>query len=131
MNKVILLGRTTRDIEIRYSQSAEPMAVGKFALAVNRQFKKDGKQEVDFINCTVFGKKAESLEKWVKKGQQIAVEGRIQTGSYTNKEGQKVYTTDVMVDNWEFAEGKKIENSREGGIEGFTEMNDEPADLPF
>lgn len=105
MNKVILIGRTTKDAEVRYSQGSN-MAVAKITLAVDRKFKKDGEPTADFINCTAFGKTAEVSEKYVFKGTKIAVVGRIQTGSYTNKDGQKVYTTDVMVEELEFCESK-------------------------
>jgi single-strand DNA-binding protein len=106
MNRVILCGRIVRDPEVRYSQGATPMAVAKFTLAVDRKFKKDGEQSADFINCTAFGKTAEVIEKYVKKGTKIIVEGRWQTGSYTNKDGNKVYTNDCMVENIEFCESK-------------------------
>ena len=106
MNRVILCGRIVRDPEVRYSQGATPMAVAKFTLAVDRKFKKDGEQSADFINCTAFGKTAEVIEKYVTKGTKIIVEGRWQTGSYTNKDGNKVYTNDCMVENIEFCESK-------------------------
>ena len=109
MNKVILIGRTTRDADVRYSQGNN-LAVAKFNLAVERKFKKDGEQGADFINCIAFGKTAEVIEKYVVKGTKIAVTGRIQTGSYTNKDGQKVYTTDVLVEEVEFCESKKSNN---------------------
>lgn len=106
MNKVILMGRVVREPEVRYSQGATPMAIAKFTLAVDRKFKKDGEQSADFINCTAFGKTAEVIEKYVIKGTKIIVEGRWQTGSYTNKDGNKVYTNDCMVENIEFCESK-------------------------
>lgn len=109
MNKVILIGRTTKDAEVRYAQGNN-MAVAKFSLAVERKFKKDGEQSADFINCVAFGKTAEVMEKYVRKGTKIAVVGHIQTGSYTNKDGQKVYTTDVMVDELEFCESKSSQS---------------------
>ena len=99
MNKVILIGRLTKDVEMNNG-------VGKYSLAVDRKFKKDGEPTADFINCTVFGKSAEFAQKYFKKGTKIAVVGRIQTGSYTNKDGVKVYTTDVIVEEQEFAESK-------------------------
>ena len=111
MNRVILCGRLVRDAEVRYSQGANPMAVAKFTLAVDRKFKKDGEQSVDFINCTAFGKTAEVIEKYVTKGTKIAVVGHIQTGSYTNKDGQKVYTTDVVIDELEFCESRSSQQS--------------------
>ena len=113
MNKVVLIGRLARDPEVRYSQNDTSMAIARFSLAVDRRFKRDGdEQTADFINCVAFGKTAEFLEKYARKGTKFVVEGRIQTGSYTNKEGQKVYTTDVVCENVEFAESK---NSQSGG----------------
>ena len=113
MNKVILMGRLTRDAEIRYSQGETANAVARFSLAVDRRFRREGdEQTADFINCVAFGKSAEFgktaefLERFGRKGTKFVVEGRIQTGSYTNREGQKVYTTDVVVENVEFAESK-------------------------
>ena len=106
MNKVILLGRLTKDPETRYSQGENTTAVSRYTLAVDRRFKKDGESSADFIGCIAFGKAAEFAEKYLKKGTKIAVVGRIQTGSYTNKDGQKVYTTDVVVEEHEFAESK-------------------------
>ena len=107
MNKVILMGRLTRDAEIRYSQGETANAVARFSLAVDRRFRREGdEQTADFINCVAFGKTAEFLERFGRKGTKFVVEGRIQTGSYTNREGQKVYTTDVVVENMEFAESK-------------------------
>ncbi len=106
MNKVILMGRLTRDPEVRYSQGENSLAVARYSLAVDRRFKRPGEQDADFINCVSFGKAAEFAEKYLKQGTKIAVTGRIQTGSYTNKEGQKVYTTDVVVEEQEFAESK-------------------------
>lgn len=106
MNKVILIGRLTRDPEIRYAQGSDT-AIARYTLAVDRRFKKEGEEQTaDFINCVVFGKGAEFVEKYLRKGNKIAVGGRIQTGSYTNKDGQKVYTTDVIVEQQEFAESK-------------------------
>ena len=111
MNNVVLMGRLTRDPEVRYTQGENPRCVARYTLAVNRRFKREGEQEADFINCVVFGKSAEFTEKYFRKGMQIAINGRIQTGSYTNKDGQKVYTTDIVVEQQEFAEGK---NSNSG-----------------
>ena len=111
MNKVILMGRLTRDPEIRYSQSAEPIAVAHYTLAIDRKFKRQGEPEADFIRCVAFGKSAEFAEKYLKQGTKIAITGRIQTGSYTNREGQKVYTTDVIIEEQEFAESKKSAES--------------------
>lgn len=106
MNKVILMGRLTRDPDIRYSQSENQISVARFTLAVDRRFKRDEAQTADFISCVAFGKTAEFFEKYMKQGTKVCVEGRIQTGSYTRQDGQKVYTTDVVVENAEFAESK-------------------------
>lgn len=106
MNKVILMGRLTRDPEIRYSQGDNSMAIARFTLAVDRRFKRDSEQSADFISCVAFGKTADFFERYIKQGTKICVEGRIQTGSYTNRDNQKVYTTDVIVENAEFAESK-------------------------
>ena len=107
MNKVILMGRLTRDAEVRYSQGDSSTAVARFSLAVDRRFKRDGDdQTADFINCVAFGRTGEFMERFGRKGTKFLVEGRIQTGSYTNKDGQRVYTTDVVVEQVEFAESK-------------------------
>lgn len=106
MNKVILVGRLTRDPEVRYSQGDNPLAITRYALAVERRFKRDDEPTADFINCVVFGKAAEFSEKYFRKGMRVAVSGRIQTGSYTNKDGVKVYTTEVVVEEQEFAQSK-------------------------
>ena len=106
MNKVVLIGRLTKDPDIRYSQGENSMCVARYNLAVNRRYAKEGEQQADFISCVAFGKNAEFAEKYLKKGTKIAITGRIQTGSYTNKDGQKVYTTDVVVEEHEFAESK-------------------------
>ncbi len=111
MNKVILIGRLTRDPEVRYSQGESSSAVARFTLAVDRRFKRDGEATADFINCVSFGKTAEFAEKYLRQGVKIAVTGRIQTGSYTNKDGVKVYTTDVIVEEQEFAESKNTSSS--------------------
>lgn len=106
MNKVILMGRLTRDPEVRYSQGDNATAVARYSLAVDRRFKRDGEPTADFINCVAFGKSAEFAEKYFRQGLKVVVTGHIQTGSYTNKDGQKVYTTDVYVEEQEFAESK-------------------------
>ena len=112
MNKVILMGRLTRDAEVRYSQGENSTAIARFSLAVDRRFRRDGdEQNTDFINCVAFGKTAEFLERFGRKGTKFVLEGRIQTGSYTNKDGQKVYTTDVVVEDQEFAESKAASES--------------------
>jgi len=100
------MGRLTRDPEVRYSQGENSLAIARFTLAVDRRFKRQGEQDADFISCVSFGKTAEFAEKYLKQGTKIAITGRIQTGSYTNKEGQKVYTTEVVVEETEFAESK-------------------------
>ena len=112
MNKVILMGRLTKDPEIRYSQGANTTCVARYTLAVDRKFKQEGQPTADFINCIAFGKLGEFAEKYLHKGTKIAVTGRIQTGSYTNKDGQKVYTTDVVVEEQEFCESKSQSNSQ-------------------
>ena len=111
MNKVILMGRLTRDPEVRYTQGDNAMAIARYSLAVDRRFKRDGEPDADFINCVAFGKSGEFAEKYLKKGTKVVVVGRIQTGSYTNKDGQKVYTTDVVVEEQEFAESKNSGSS--------------------
>ncbi|NLP35128.1 MAG: single-stranded DNA-binding protein [Clostridiales bacterium] len=112
MNKAILMGRLTRDPEVRYSQGENPIAVARFTLAVDRRFKRaNDQQTADFISCVTFGKTAEFVEKYFRQGMKMAAVGRIQTGSYTNKEGQKVYTTDVVLEEIEFAESKAASNN--------------------
>ena len=112
MNKVIIIGRFTRDPEIKYTTGENATATARFSLAVNRRFKnKEGNYDADFINCVAFGKTAEFIEKYFTKGMAIGITGRIQTGSYTNKEGQKVYTTDVVVEETEFVESKNKDTS--------------------
>ena len=115
MNKVILMGRLTRDPEVRYSQGERPVAVARYTLAVNRTFKRAGEPDADFINCVTFGRSAEFAEKYFRQGIRIVVSGRIQTGSYTNRDGVKVYTTDVIVEDQEFAESKKANAENSGG----------------
>ena len=107
MNKAILMGRLTRDPEVRYSQAAEPMAICRYSIAVNRRFKREGEPDADFINCVSFGKSGEFAEKYFKKGMMIAVEGSIRTNSWDDKEtGQKRYSTEVVVEQQYFAESK-------------------------
>ena len=135
MNKVELIGRLTRDAEIRYSQGENPMAIARYTLAVDRRFKKDGEATADFINCVAFGKNGEFAEKYLHKGVKIAVSGRIQTGSYTNKDGQKVYTTDVVVEEQEFCESKSSnqQDKPKPVDDGFMDIPDnlDAEDLPF
>lgn len=125
MNKVTLIGRVTKDIELKVGK----IEVAKFTLAVNRM-KKD---EADFINCIAFGKQAQTISEYVKKGDQFAISGRIQTGSYENKEGNKVYTTDVIVETFDFISGgKKKENSDNKNYDdGFNEPVGDDEEIPF
>lgn len=106
MNKVVLMGRLTKDPDVRYTQDAQPMCIARYTLAVDRRGKKDGQQTADFISCVAFGKAGEFTEKYLHKGMKICVAGRIQTGSYTRQDGTKVYTTDVVVEGQEFCEGR-------------------------
>ena len=108
MNKVILMGRLTRDPEVRYSQGDNSMAIARYTLAVDRRFRRnnDGEQSADFIGCVAFGRSAEFAEKYFRQGMRVSISGRIQTGSYTNKDGVKVYTTEVIVEEQEFAESR-------------------------
>lgn len=106
MNKVILMGRLTRDPEVRYGTGENSTAVARYTIAVDRRFKRDGEQSADFISCVTFGRSAEFAEKYLRQGTKIVLTGRIQTGSYTNRDGQKVYTTDIVVEEQEFAENK-------------------------
>lgn len=110
MNKVILMGRLTRDPELHYTQGENGTAVGKYTLAVERRIRREGDATADFINCVAFGKTAEFAEKYLRQGTKIAITGRIQTGSYTNRDGVKVYTTVVVVEEQEFAESKASSN---------------------
>ena len=111
MNKVILMGRLTRDPEVRYSQGATATAIARFSIAVDRRFKRDGEPDADFINCVAFGRTGEFIERYGHKGTKFVVEGRIQTGSYTNRDGVKVYTTEVVVEEQEFAESKNASSA--------------------
>ena len=112
MNKVILMGRLTRDPEVRYSQGEQATAIARYTIAVDRRFRRDGDgQTADFIGCVAFGRQGEFAEKYFRKGIKIAITGRIQTGSYTNRDGQKVYTTEVVVEEQEFAESKASSDS--------------------
>ena len=128
MNKVILMGRLTRDPEVRYSQNDQSMAIARYTLAVDRRGRRDGadgQQSADFISCTAFRQQAEFAERYLRKGMKIAVVGRIQTGSYTNRDGQKVYTTDVIVEEHEFCESKAAGSANMGG--GFAPMDHRPS----
>ena len=117
MNKVILSGRLTRDADIRYSQGENTMAIARFTLAVDRRGRRseNSEQTADFISCVAFGKTAEVVEKHCRQGTKLIIEGRWQTGSYTNKDGVKVYTTEVVVEDQEFAESKNAAGGNEGG----------------
>lgn len=137
MNKVILMGRFVRDPEIRYTQGENSMAVARFTLAVDRRFKRDNQPTADFINCICFRKTAEFVKKYCKKGTKLVVDGSWQTGSYTNKDGNKVYTNDCLVDNCEFAESKATaeqnqKNDNKSGNDDFMNIPDGVEDgLPF
>lgn len=143
MNKVILVGRLTRDPEVRYTQGENQTAIARYTLAVDRRFKRDGEPTADFINCVVFGKSAEFAEKYFRQGLRVAISGRIQTGSYTNKDGVKVHTTEVIVEEQEFAESRaeseanKASNQQAtpanvGSGDGFMNVPDDiPEELPF
>ena len=115
MNKVILMGRLTRDPEVRYSQGATPTAVARFSVAVDRRFKREGEPDADFFNCTCFGKQGEFVEKYLHKGTKVVLSGRIQNDNYTNKDGQQVYSVRIMVDEIEFAESKNAAGNGDGG----------------
>lgn len=121
MNKVILMGRLTRDPEVRYSAGENATAVARYTLAVDRRFRREGSdQTADFIGCVAFGRSAEFAEKYFRQGLKVVVTGRIQTGSYTNKDGVKVYTTDVVVEDQEFAESKNAsQGTSDGGYQSY------------
>ena len=128
MNKVILMGRLTRDPEVRYSQGENPTAIARYTLAVDRRFNRNNDdQSADFIGCVAFGRAGEFAEKYFRKGTKIAVTGRIQTGSYTNKDGVRVYTTDVVVEEQEFAESKNSSAGAEGSYTGGSSRAPEPS----
>ena len=110
MNRVILMGRLTRNPEIKYGGKDNDMAVARYTLAVNRRFKRDGEPDADFINCVAFGRQGEFAEKYLKQGTKIVISGRIQTGSYVNKDGNRVYTTDVVVEEQDFCESKAAQS---------------------
>ncbi len=137
MNKVELMGRLTKDPEVKYTQGSEPMAIARYNLAVDRPGKKEeGKQSADFISCVAFGKRGEFAEKYLHKGMKIAVTGRIQTGSYDNKDGHKVYTTDVVVEEHFFCESKGSETTNNPApatdADGFMNIPDGiDEELPF
>ena len=135
MNKVVLVGRLTRDPEIRYANNEKNTCTARFSLAINRKFKTNGQYEADFPNCVAMGKTAEFVERYFHKGDMIALDGRIQTGSYTNKDGNKVYTTDVFAENVEFAQSKSDSsnsNNNKPSSDGFMNIPDGiESELPF
>lgn len=127
MNKVILMGRLTRDPEVRYGAGENSTAVARYTIAVDRRFKRDGEQNADFIGCVAFGRNAEFAEKYLRQGTKIVLTGRIQTGSYTNRDGQKVYTTDIVVEEQEFAESKAAAAGN-GGQGNYSRASSAPSD---
>nr|WP_314636573.1 single-stranded DNA-binding protein [uncultured Oribacterium sp.] len=140
MNQVVLIGRLVKDPEIRYTQGEQPIAVANYTLAVDRRYKKDGEPSADFIRCVAFGRNAEFAEKFMTKGRKFAVAGSIQTGSYQNKDGQTVYTTDVIINGQEFCDSKPASAGSSGNYagaatdsEGFMSIPDgvEDEGLPF
>ena len=143
MNKVILMGRLTRNPEVRYGAGENSTAVARYTIAVDRRFKRNGEQNADFIGCVAFGRNAEFAEKYLRQGTKIVLTGRIQTGSYTNRDGQKVYTTDIVVEEQEFAESKSAAGNGDQGnyirpsssasdVDGFMNIPDGIDDrLPF
>ena len=128
MNSVVLMGRLTRDPEVRYSSGDNPLAIARYTLAVDRRFKRDGEPTADFIRCVAFGRSAEFAEKYFHQGIKIAVSGRIQTGSYQNRDGNTVYTTEVVVENQEFAESKAASDASRNA---FQYSNPAPAPAPM
>ena len=134
MNKVILSGRLVADPEVKRTQCENEMAIARYRLACDKRFKREGEPTADFIGCVAFGKQGEFVEKYLRKGMKILVTGRIQTGSYTNKDGQKVYTTDIVVDEHEFCESKSNETASQPQIDsdGFMSIPDGiDEDMPF
>ena len=115
MNKVIMMGRLTRDPEVRYSQGASQTAIARFSRAVDRRWKREGEPDADFFNCTVFGKQADFVEKYLRQGTKVVITGRVQNDNYTNKEGQKVYSVQIIVEEIEFAESKNAAAGNVGG----------------
>lgn len=143
MNKVILMGRLTRDPDVRYTQGDNPTCIARYTLAVDRRTKREGQDSADFIPCVAFGRSGEFVEKYLKKGTKMGVVGRIQTGSYTNKDGVKVFTTEVVVEEQEFAESKNAssggqnqapqqQKAQDDGLDGFMNIPDGiDEELPF
>lgn len=135
MNKVILMGRLTKNPEIKYAGKDNDMAVARYTLAVNRRNKRDGEQEADFISCVTFGKSAEFAQKYLRKGIRIVIAGRISTGSYKDKDGKTIYTTDVIVEEHEFAQnkdasgGEELSETSKADKDGFMDVQD--GEIPF
>lgn len=142
MNNVVLIGRLTRDPEVRYTTGSDPMAVARFSVAIDRPVRSGGEKQADFPNVVVFGKQAENCERFLRKGRLVGIQGRIQTGKYTNKNGDTVYTTEVVANNVEFLDwGERKEKTEKAGSvppqkgndmgipEGFEPIDDE--DIPF
>lgn len=128
MNKVILMGRLTRDPEVRYSQNDNSMAIARFSLAVDRKIKQDNQPTADFFNCTAFGKQAEFVERYLKKGSKMLVTGRVQNDNYTNRNGEKVYSVQIMVEEMEFAESKSSEQNNSNNNQAAVPRSDVDAD---
>lgn len=126
MNKVILMGRLTRDPEVRYSQGSSQTTVSRFSIAVDRRFKRDGDPDADFFNCTAFGKQAEFVERYLHKGTKILLVGHIQNDNYTNKDGQQVYSVQVLAEEIEFAESKNA-SGENNGFQGGNQSKPEPS----
>lgn len=133
MNKVVLMGRLTREPEVRYSNGAEPLAVARYTLAVNRRFKRKDEPEADFIPCVAFGKSGEFAEKYFRKGQLVGVIGRLQVRSWEDKEGKKHWTTEVIIEEQHFAESKAAKENGQAPADGFYPIDEtvEDDDLPF
>ena len=136
MNRVILMGRLTKNPEIKYAGKENDMAVARYTLAVNRRYKREGEQEADFISCVTFGKSAEFAQKYLRKGMRIVISGRISTGNYKDKDGKTIYTTDVIVEEHEFAQNKESNPSSEtekgagNDLDGFMNVPDDE-EIPF
>lgn len=131
MNKVILMGRLTRDPEVRYSQSAQPLAIARYSLAVNKRYKREGEPDADFINCVAFGKTGEFAEKYFQKGQMVAVSGRLSVNNWEDKDGNKRSTLEVVVEDQYFAESKKsFEGSHSASSNSYNANNNSSYDKP-
>lgn len=131
MNKWTGMGRLVRDPEVKYTQGSKPMCVARFTLAVNRKYKQQDGQTADFISCIAFGKNGEFAEKYLKQGVKIVVSGRIQTGSYTNKDGAKIHTTDVVIEEQEFAESKSTNETLSASSKPQPQPQEEPQQMSF